>query len=1495
MKAHTSRVRFLGGSALVAAGILVMAQVGPAVACEPGENGTTLSETVSVTATLNATRTWSIAKTASASTLNLFRGDRATVTYTVTATKASGTSAGVLAGSVCISNAGEVATENLASSLQVTMPPSSTAITTAPLNISARPVLAAHTSYCYPYSITIASPQAGSTYKVAANTTITNHSGWLNTPFGPSEKSTAMMPSTATAAHDSVTVNDSSGRSWPFTTSGSVSYTKEFSCSADAGTHANTASIVYTDDRTAGPSVTANVTVKCYDLGVTKTATTSLTRTYIWNIDKSVDPTSVAMGLHETADLTYSIQVAATPRDSGWTATGNITVSNPAPMAAGLTSLSDSLTSVSCPAGVTFPYVLPANATLTCSYVAHLASATSGTNVATTTLRNSPSGTTAFTGSADFTFDNAKVTTVDAKASVSDTYVGPYVGTDPSLPRTVNASDSPISLSYTREVGPYSSLGTYSIDNTATVRGFDTQTTHTASVSVPVTVSRFSPTSVRQTVSATGNLIQTFGWTIDKTVSPGTIDMFVGDQTAALYTVTVTKDNGVVQSWLNGEVCVTNTGAYPTDGLASTVSVTAAGSSTVIATAPLDISSAPELNSGASACYAYSINVPSPVAGTDYTVTANTTILNYTGHLGSAYGPTTPTTTTMPSATLVHNSVTVSDSNSEPWTTTASAGVSYGRTFGCSDDEGMNDNTAVISYNDNATAGPQASAVVTVNCYSLDVTKTAATSLTRTYLWAIDKSVDQTSLTLGLGQTTDLAYTIVASATTADSNWAAKGTITVMNPAPVSTTLTGVTDAMNGSTGAVTCGPDVSFPYTLAAGASLACTYTLTLPNAEGGTNIATATVQNTSQANRDRIRAATTDFTGTALVDFAMATITSIDKTATLTDSFTGPFVEGTDPQLPRVINADNSPLTITYGRVAGPYNETGTYPLGNTATVTANDTSAQSTAGANVRITVVDLHGSQLSQQVSADPTYVQSYTWSVGKTASPATLGMFQGDSGTSTFAVSVQKTPSATQGTITGQVCITDTGTDPTVGLMSTLTVTDLGSETAVGSGGLDVSSHPALQPGETHCYPYALTIISPAAGHAYAVTDTSTVTNYNSHQGSAYGPTTTTNVNLPEVATPIHNSVTVTDSNGLSWGFSNSGSVAYSQVFSCNADRGSHSNTVTLTYPTESSPSPTINEAVAGERNASATAAATTAGPSATATVTVDCYNLAVTKTAATSLTRTHTWTVEKTADQSSLTLGVGDSTLVNYTVTVASTSADSAWAATGTITVNNPAPIGATLAGITDVMGTSAAVVTCPTGVAFPYTLAAGATLSCTYVMDLTGPVNGTNTATVSQQNVPSGSTSATATAAVDFTTATVKDVDGTATLTDSFAGPFVDANATLPLAITSDETPVTFTYGRNVGPYATAGSYSIGNTATVTATDSGTSTDSSVTIPVTVSTGGGGGEGGGGSNGGQGGQGSSGGLPHTGGSPVAPGLLLLGIVLTGAGILTARRTRRAS
>jgi len=130
--------------------------------------------------------------------------------------------------------------------------------------------------------------------------------------------------------------------------------------------------------------------------------------------------------------------------------------------------------------------------------------------------------------------------------------------------------------------------------------------------------------------------------------------------------------------------------------------------------------------------------------------------------------------------------------------------------------------------------------------YELDVTKSANTTYTRTYNWTITKDVTPATWELFKGDDGTSQYTVSVDKTGyTDSDWAVNGTITITNNTPFSAEISGVSDEISGG---ITVTPDcgISFPYTLAAGQSVNCTYSSPLPDKTSRTNAATVTTDET-------------------------------------------------------------------------------------------------------------------------------------------------------------------------------------------------------------------------------------------------------------------------------------------------------------------------------------------------------------------------------------------------------------------------------------------------------------------------------------------------------------------------------------------------------------------------------------------------------------------------------------------------------------------------
>lgn len=459
-----------------------------------------------------------------------------------------------------------------------------------------------------------------------------------------------------------------------------------------------------------------------------------------------------------------------------------------------------------------------------------------------------------------------------------------------------------------------------------------------------------SGTSLTVTKTVETEFVREFNWTIDKSVNPEAIDMFTGDSANATYTINATKitTNTFVVS---GEICVTNGGAFTTTDLTIVDQVqykTGSSKYQDVPGASQTITPA-QLAPGETECFAYSIEF-TPISDANYRNSVEVTITNHGGKPGTAFGPEVKEDVTFPSeptTILGHNTIEVQDTNGGQFNFSDTGLQSYESTFSCDSDEGTHDNTATI-----VETGDSDGASVTVNCYSLEVSKDVETTFAREYNWHIAKSADILSITgpQGFDETIDYEVGLFLLAST-DGEFEVQGNITVHNPAPIDANITSVSDIVSPSiTANVDCG--VTFPYTLAAAGTLNCTFSATLPNSSSRTNTATATVQNHDyDSNGTGTASGTTDFTGSAAVDFTGSTPSEeIDECVDVSDSLQGFLGQ---------VCADQAPFTFSYQLQVSDFIDTdvsGSSTIENTADFITNDTGTTGSDDNTVFVLVTD-----------------------------------------------------------------------------------------------------------------------------------------------------------------------------------------------------------------------------------------------------------------------------------------------------------------------------------------------------------------------------------------------------------------------------------------------------------------------------------------------------------------------------------------------------------
>ena len=367
--------------------------------------------TVSKTAKTAFTRTfgWTLAK--SADQTEVKTADAAKVKYTVSVTKDAGTDSDwALSGTITVHNPNTFAV----SGVNITDPNCDVA-NGANLTVPAGGDISA-TYTC----ALVSNPGSGTNTATASwpafGSPSTSATGSTNYTFG----------NPTTLVNDSITVTDTNGSAWDFNASGSVSYPMTYTDPAGTCTdHVNTVTTKYSETSLAA-SATVKVCVGA-DLTVSKTANPSFTRTYKWDISKSVDKTLVKQ-VGGSALFNYTVkawQVGFV--DSAWAVSGKIMVSNPNDWEAITANVTDALPGAICNVtggtGVVVAASSSKDVSYSCSFAAQPAYNTDLTNTATADWGNAYTPSTSASGSAKFQF-TAPTKRINSLVTVTDTFNG---------------------------------------------------------------------------------------------------------------------------------------------------------------------------------------------------------------------------------------------------------------------------------------------------------------------------------------------------------------------------------------------------------------------------------------------------------------------------------------------------------------------------------------------------------------------------------------------------------------------------------------------------------------------------------------------------------------------------------------------------------------------------------------------------------------------------------------------------------------------------------------------------------------------------------------------------------------------------------------------------------------------------------------------------------------------------------------------------------------
>lgn len=699
----------------------------------------------------------------------------------------------------------------------------------------------------------------------------------------------------------------------------------------------------------------------------------------------------------------------------------------------------------------------------------------------------------------------------------------------------------------------------------------------------------------------------------------------------------------------------------------------------------------------------------------------------------------------------------------------------------------------------------------------LSISKTVDASRVTTYSWELSKTVDPAVWHLFDGDQGVSTYTVDADRTVESDVYSVSGTITIVNGNAFDVEITGVTDVIDGSLSAdsITCdvgGDEVtSFPYTLAAGATMECEYSFDSNDLNGDeeNNVASVT---TSDGEGD----ASSD---PVAIDYD-ANHTEIDPTLTVNDSrdvIGEPWTfDGTDDPVTYQWTFDCS--TAEYGQ-DGTWSDT----FSNTASATLEDESTlTSTAD-------VDVNCYQLQVSKDADTSWERTYTWDIDKSADPTTHNLLVGESATSTYEVEVTQTITDGNYQAFGTITIVNPNTERAAEITNVVdelsnglnATVDCGGATSVPAGGsldcswsVDLDDDTSLTNSATVTMQnYTFVVDGDPAPNG--------TTDYTSEAVDVIFDAKPTNVNGFET---VNITDTYEGATGAPWTTSTSQTFFYDREFVCTQETLGGESSVTFDVDN--------------------TATIVETGQSNDATVTVNCSTqpaLEVSKTVELEFDRTWEWDITKSANPTLVELTPGETGDVVYTILVTKSGPiDSNWTATGAITVVNPADIAATVTGISDVISqsglddTAATITSCElNGVSVdvpsagsPLTMQPGDELVCEYSADLPNGNDGNNNVVVSTTgNVPGAGASAD----VDFDTATISETLAEVEVTDNNDGA--------PDPWTFDSTGsvnYTLTYTCEDSGLEGAGSSSADFVNVATITETGASDDATVTVTCT-------------------------------------------------------------
>ena len=345
--------------------------------------------------------------------------------------------------------------------------------------------------------------------------------------------------------------------------------------------------------------------------------------------------------------------------------------------------------------------------------------------------------------------------------------------------------------------------------------------------------------------TATAAFGRVYSWTIDKGVNDDSVSVPEGTKATSHYTVSVgnTHTDG---TWsVSGDITVTNPNPVPFSGVTVTDAIDNKTGDCVV-TAGTD-ATVPANDTLVLPYLCTYDSTPDPSDGTN-TATATWDAGDYFTPDGSASGTATVDFANV-TPSVTDEQVTVTDSVQGELGTVNALTDPNPKVFeydversGVAGTCTPYENTATYTANDSETSDSDSQSVQVCVGSGLTLEATAAGSFDRSYLWTIDKAVDQTTVTVDTGDSATFNYTVTATADgSADSGYELAGTVSVTNPndwEDVVADVTVTTDLGGGAVCTVTDGENRSVSHD----APLVLSYSCAFGTAPASTGTVTAT-----------------------------------------------------------------------------------------------------------------------------------------------------------------------------------------------------------------------------------------------------------------------------------------------------------------------------------------------------------------------------------------------------------------------------------------------------------------------------------------------------------------------------------------------------------------------------------------------------------------------------------------------------------------------------